>query len=54
MFIHLSYVFACLYVHHNHPLGGQKRDSDPWNPVTGVCELPCGCWRLNLGALLEQ
>jgi hypothetical protein len=36
-------------------LRGQKRVSDsPGARVTDGCELPCGCWNLNLGPWKEQ
>jgi hypothetical protein len=30
------------------------RVSPPGTEVTGSCELPCGCWELNLGPLDKQ
>ena len=30
------------------------RVSDPLELGTDSCELPCGCWELNLGLLKEQ
>ena len=32
----------------------EARNGSPELGVTGICEMPCGCWELNLGSLEEQ
>ena len=47
----------CMYVHHMCACDqrGQKRASDPLKlELQKVCELPCECWKLNLGPVQEQ
>ena len=56
------YVSVCMYVKFILPecvpetcsfLRGQKRVLDHWTWIVS-CELPCGCWELNLSPLEEK
>lgn len=48
---------ACISVYHMHAWCPQRSEEGIRSPGTGVpdnCELPCGCWDLNLGSLEEK
>jgi hypothetical protein len=45
-----------VYVHHVHAWYLERSEEDTRYPGTGLragCELPCGCWELNLGPMQE-
>ena len=46
----------CVSVHYMQadPRRPEERVRSQGTRVTGGCELPCGCWELNLGPLEEQ
>lgn len=51
-----SFMIVCLYVYHVYcnlwrPKGGTRSSG---NRITEECELPHGCWKLNLGPREEQ
>lgn len=53
----MNVLSACVYA--LHACGGvpQRPEESIGNPgtiVTGICELPCGCWKTNMGLLQEQ
>ena len=48
------WVFCLCAVCVSGALSGQKRVSDPLELEFNGCELPCGCWELNLGLLEEH
>ena len=52
----LSILPACMYVHYVPVWYHQRSDEglrSPGTAVTHGCDLPCGCWELNLGPLQE-
>ena len=50
------YVYIYIYIYTNNAHEDQKKASDPLelDLDTGDCELPYGCWELNLGPLEEH
>ena len=54
-FMYMDVLSACMSVHHMCAV--QKVTRGHWSlgtEVTDSCEVPCGCWELNLGLLVEQ
>ena len=50
-FKNFTYVFYVWMVYLHVCLNARRWSSDP---IINGCELPCGCWELNLGRLEEQ